>query len=417
MVLFLLAVVVILFSACASSKSGNQAEVTVRVDVTSPSGLISQVDSIVLEVSAPDVKTFERGLDIDARSIKLKIPSGKDRLFTATVVVNGKSYRGVFTVDIMPKESIEVVVKVEVNDYVAETTQETSGEETAVDETSTMETEITTESTQEEEPSVAPTVRLEKIFGPEQIGDLCVYRYKAVVTGIPEPSIQFNHDDSKGAWGKDVAQVNLGAGETFTLKVVVANTEGTAEASVDLINEYLQDETTIDEEDNESGETVQQTKTFNYIGTKSGFVDSAGTVSVTGAVNAGDLDSGIYQRGFVIFDISGLEGKTVISAKLIYSYDLLGSPFTGLGNLIVGRCNYDPLDTSDLDVSFLQIASFSGAPSTSISNDALKNLLQDVIDLHADSFQLVVRFSNTTNSDLQSDQFRSSGWKLEVTYE
>jgi hypothetical protein len=414
MVLFLLAVVVILFSACASSESGNQVEVTIRVDVISPSGLISQVDSIILEISAPDVKTFERGLDVDARSIKLKIPSGKDRLFTATVVVDGKSYRGVSTVDVMPKESIEVVVKVEVNDYVAETTL---GEETAVDETSTMETEITNGSTQEEEPAVAPTVRLEKMFGPEQNGDLCVYRYKAVVTGIPEPSIQFNHDDSKGAWGKDVAQVNLGAGETFTLKVVVANTEGTAEASVDLINEYLQDETTIDEEDNESGETVQQTKTFNYIGTKSGFVDSAGTVNVTGAVNAGDLDSGIYQRGFLIFDISGLEGKTVISAKLIYSYDLLGSPFTGLGNLIVGRCNYDPLDTSDLDVSFLQIASFSGAPPTSISNDALKSLLQDVINLYAGSFQLVVRFSNTTNSDLQSDQFRSSGWKLEVTYE
>jgi hypothetical protein len=146
-------------------------------------------------------------------------------------------------------------------------------------------------------------------------------------------------------------------------------------------------------------------------------VDSAGTVNVTGAVNAGDLDSGIYQHGFVMFDISELEGKTVISAKLIYSYDLLGSPFTGLGNMIVGRCNYDPLDTSDLDVSFLQIASFSGAPPTSISNDALKSLLQDVINLHAGSFQLVVRFSNTTNSDLQSDQFRSSGWKLEVTYE
>ncbi len=416
MALFLLAVVVILFSACASSKSGNQVEVTVMVDVTSPSGLISQVDSIMLEVSAPDVKTFERGLDIDARSIKLKIPSGKDRLFTATVVVNGKSYRGVFTVDIMPKESIEVVVKVDVNDYVAETTQETSGEETAVDETSTMETEITTESTQEEEPAVVPTVRLEKTFGPEQIGDLCIYRYKAVVTGIPEPSIQFNHDDSKGAWGKDIAQVNLGAGETFTLKVVVANTEGTAEASIDILNEFQQDETIVSEESG-SGETIQQTKTFNYIGTKSGFVDSAGTVSVTGAVNAGDLDSGIYQRGFVIFDISELEGKTVISAKLIYSYDLLGSPFTGLGNLIVGRCNYDPLDTSDLDVSFLQIASFSGAPPTSISNDALKSLLQDVINLHAGSFQLVVRFSNTTNSDLQSDQFRSSGWKLEVTYE
>ncbi|MCL5985384.1 MAG: hypothetical protein M1371_02320 [Actinobacteria bacterium] len=415
LVLFSLAVVVFLFSACSSGR-GNQVEVIVRVDVASPSGLISQVDSVVLEVSAPDVKTFERNLDVNAKSIKLKIPSGKDRIFTATVVVNGKSYRGVSTVDVLSKEGIEVVVKVEVDDYLANTTSETSVEETTAEETSVTEIESTTESTQEEEPAVAPTVRLEKIFGPEQIGDLRVYRYKAVVTGIPEPSIQFNHDDSEGAWGKNIAQVNLGAGETFTLKVVVENTEGTAEASVDISNEFQQDETTVSEESG-SEETVQQTKTFNYISAKSGFVDSAGTVSVTGAVNTGDLDSGIYQRGFVIFDTSELEGKTVISAKLIYSYDLLGSPFPGLGNLVIGRCNYDPLDASDLDVSFLQIASFSGAPPVSISNDALKSLLQDVINSHTGSFQLVVRFSNNTNSDLQSDQFRSSGWKLEVTYE
>ena len=78
--------------------------------------------------------------------------------------------------------------------------------------------------------------------------------------------------------------------------------------------------------------------------------------------------------------------------------------------------HYDPLDASDLNVSFLQIASFSEAPPNTISDDTLISLLQDVIDLHAGSFQLIVEFSNTTNSDLQSDQFRSSSWKLEVTY-
>jgi len=411
---FLLLCVILLFVACDSSGSSNQTEVIVKVDVIGPAGVLPQVDSILLEVSAPDVKTFERDLDVDARSIKLKIPSGKDRLLTATAVVNGKSYRGISTLDLTPRESTEVIIKVEVDDYITETTSETSVEETTADETGATEDE-TTESTKEEEPAVAPTARLEKIFGPEQIGDLCVYRYKAIVTGIPQPSIQFNHDDSKGTWGKDVAQVNLEAGETFTLKVVVANPTGTAEASVDIISECQQDETVVEE--NESEETVLQTKTFNYISAKSGFVDSAGTVNATGAVNTGDLDSGIYQRGFVIFDTSEIDDRTIVSAKLIYSYDLLGSPFPGLGSLIIGRCNYDPLDASDINISSSQIASFSGAPPTSISNDALKSLLQDVIDMNAGSFQLVVRFSNTTNSDLQSDQFRSSGWKLEVTYE
>ena len=412
-IIILLIYAVFFCSSCSGDK--DQSEVIVTVDISGPSGSISKVNSITLEISASDIKTFEHNLDINTRSIKLNIPSGDDRVFTATVAINGKSYRGVSTVDIMPNEKIEVALQVEVNDYTAETVQETSSEETA-EETNSEETDASTESIREEELAIAPTVVLEKIFGPEQIGDLCVYRYKAVVTGIPEPSINFNHDDSDSAWGREIAQINLNAGETFTLKVTVENIEGTAEASVDLVNECMQDETVIDEESEISDEADQQTKTFIYIGGKSGFVDSAGTVNSTGAVNAGDLDSGIYQRGYVIFDISELEGKTVESAKLIYSYDLLGSPFPSLGSLIIGRCNYDPLDISDLDVSLLQIASFSGAPSNSISNDMLKNLLQDVVNLNAGSFQLIVKFSNTTNSDPQSDQFRSSGWKFEVTY-
>src|SRR4030042_5342817 len=85
---FLLLFVILLFVACDSSGSSNQTEVIVKVDVIGPAGVLPQVDSILLEVSAPDVKTFERDLDVDARSIKLKIPSGTDRLLTATGGVN-----------------------------------------------------------------------------------------------------------------------------------------------------------------------------------------------------------------------------------------------------------------------------------------------------------------------------------------
>ena len=71
-----------------------------------------------------------------------------------------------------------------------------------------------------------PIVSIERIYGPAQEGDLCVQRYKANITGSPKPDIKWNHDDSKGAFGRDVAQVNLKSGEEFDLKATVTNTAG-----------------------------------------------------------------------------------------------------------------------------------------------------------------------------------------------
>ena len=200
------------------------------MDVVDSSGKrIPQVESITLEIRAPDLETFELKLNINLRSIKLKIPAGSQRTFNANVVINGEKYNGVSTLDMFPGKNTDVTIKVEVSNYAAEETQEATSTEITSTETTSTETSI-------EEIKFAPTVTLEKIYGPEKVGDLTVYRYRAVVTGTPEPEVVFNKDDSKSTWGKYIAQVNLKAGETFTLKVVVTNSEGSAEADVYITN-------------------------------------------------------------------------------------------------------------------------------------------------------------------------------------
>ena len=101
--------------------------------------------------------------------------------------------------------------------------------------------EKTEEETTKEEKKVvltAPTIKLEIIEGPaySQAGDnVCYYRVKANVTGNPYPAISFNKDDSKGAWGKNIAQVNLyKSGESFTLEATATNSQGTAKDSIKL---------------------------------------------------------------------------------------------------------------------------------------------------------------------------------------
>jgi hypothetical protein len=81
-----------------------------------------------------------------------------------------------------------------------------------------------------------PALNLEIISGPElaQDNNICFYRIKAVVEGEPFPQVQFNRDDSNGAWGENIAQVNLLKGQSFTLTCSVSNTEGTAQSSVDV---------------------------------------------------------------------------------------------------------------------------------------------------------------------------------------
>ncbi|MHB1348133.1 MAG: L,D-transpeptidase [Candidatus Humimicrobiaceae bacterium] len=81
-----------------------------------------------------------------------------------------------------------------------------------------------------------PELFLEIIEGPVALEDnsLCYYRIKANVKGNPLPVIYFSKDDSNGAWGSNVVQVNLAPGETYELIVKASNSSGQANASVIL---------------------------------------------------------------------------------------------------------------------------------------------------------------------------------------
>jgi len=83
---------------------------------------------------------------------------------------------------------------------------------------------------------VEPTINLEVIMGPtySATDDVCFYRVKAVVSGDPEPKIEWSRDDSNGAWGKNIVQVNLKRGQTHTLVAKATNSKGTAEDSITL---------------------------------------------------------------------------------------------------------------------------------------------------------------------------------------
>ncbi|MDZ7838518.1 MAG: hypothetical protein U5N58_11550 [Actinomycetota bacterium] len=86
------------------------------------------------------------------------------------------------------------------------------------------------------EGSQPPTVSLSIIMGPSlaEADDVCFYRVKAVTTGNPQPEIDWSKDDSNGAWGQDIAQVNLKEGQSYTLTATAVNSEGSTQDSITL---------------------------------------------------------------------------------------------------------------------------------------------------------------------------------------
>jgi hypothetical protein len=124
------------------------------------------------------------------------------------------------------------------------TPEEEEPEEETPEEKTPPEDELPEEEPPEEEepdegePAEAPTLTLEIIEGPTYSAsdDVCYYRIKANVSGNPTPDIEFSKDDSNGAWGQFVAQVNLeDPSDTYNLTVTATNSEGTATDSMNII--------------------------------------------------------------------------------------------------------------------------------------------------------------------------------------
>ena len=77
----------------------------------------------------------------------------------------------------------------------------------------------------------APAIKLSISDGPtySATDQAYYYRVKATVTGSPSPTITFSKDDSNGAFGKYIAQVNLTkAAPSYTLTATAKNSAGQA---------------------------------------------------------------------------------------------------------------------------------------------------------------------------------------------
>ena len=100
-----------------------------------------------------------------------------------------------------------------------------------------VDTDISPDSESTQDPAnTLPALSLEIVEGPVVLEDnsLCYYRIKANVKGSPLPTILFSKDDSNGAWGSNIVQVNLVPDETYELTVKASNSSGQANASAIL---------------------------------------------------------------------------------------------------------------------------------------------------------------------------------------
>ena len=128
-----------------------------------------------------------------------------------------------------PEEEIEVIKEEEPEEEPEEVPEEVPEEEPEEEPDEDEDIPI------EEEEWEAPTIELEILGGPtyKLDEDLCYYRIKATVTGDPFPAITWSKDDSGGAWGDDIAQVNLyDSSETYTLVGTATNLEGSDTDSI-----------------------------------------------------------------------------------------------------------------------------------------------------------------------------------------
>lgn len=81
----------------------------------------------------------------------------------------------------------------------------------------------------------APAIKLEIYEGPTLGDNVYYYRVRAIVTGNPAPEVEFSRDDSNGAWGEYIAQVNFyDPPGTYALIATATNSEGTATDSIEI---------------------------------------------------------------------------------------------------------------------------------------------------------------------------------------
>ena len=112
----------------------------------------------------------------------------------------------------------------------------------------------------------APTIKLEISDGPtfSEEDNTCSYEIEVIVTGTPEPDIEFTLDDNVSLLATEKAKVVLSdTSDTYTLNATATNSAGSTSASINLSwgceeevasEEMEEDEEEATEDEEETGE-------------------------------------------------------------------------------------------------------------------------------------------------------------------
>ena len=161
---------------------------------------------------------------------------------------------------------------------------------------------------------------------------------------------------------------------------------------------------------------------LSSIAGESGHVRSDGSVLIP--PNTGDTDSNVTAEAFVSFNMSAIPaGATIVKVVVDFSsYDVLGNPWSGLGDGCLRSYvqNYGTVDASDFfpgDPTGAITRWCSAGELSSVFEDAgMKSVVQSAVG--TSRLQLRLQFRTpTTNGNGVADMIRFGTVKLTVTYQ
>jgi hypothetical protein len=268
-----------------------------------------------------------------------------------------------------------------------------------------------------------PTISLEVYEGPVYSvhDDICYWKIRANVTGTPYPRIEFNRDDSVGAWGLNRVQVNLySPDETFILTATATNSEGSATDSITLDwgCEVPETEPDIDSSGEDTRDTSRPSEDTVSIPPDfylSGIVYESGsfiysTHTLLGLkVIVGDAGNNDQIKAYISFNIDELHGKNVEAAEIsiVQTKRADSHPEKFAKTVDYKAFNYgSSLDSGDFAVGGVLLERVPVlTTSYTVSGTSLESELQSVLDDYGrEYFQIKIGLNVKTNNDeLQDD--------------
>ena len=246
--------------------------------------------------------------------------------------------------------------------------------------------------------------------------DVCYYRIASEMYGNPYPKLTWSKDDSDGAFGGGMVQVNLKRGETYTLTATATSSEGTVNRTLDLSWGCDGDGNGENiNQDNGDGEPqeIEHELAVPIVGSESGTIFAETGVSAGPIATAGDNYLNKPTMGFISFDISMLSDINIDEAILNldgwYNGDVSFYNKFWINSIYWGP---NPIDTVNRMILTGGGTVIEGYPTTSGNwdiicyNEILLNEIQKAIDENKPRFQIRIHFSGPiTDNDGSPDNW------------